>query len=222
MKKFDTYINESNIISIEEKLSFGDKIDKIICKIMGYEFVTQDEYIKRLKKVVEECSDNKCSIIVKKYSQVKDSLNDCLNKNEELSSAYWGKFSIEKGIKEAHWWNDIELSDNVPFVCYYSRENKDKYVLEPESLWFIKEKTKKGTREVMKGLMSLDTENPSTLGWMIKNIRVPQTLNYEQWEADKKKKDEEKKKQEQESIKASIERMEKELVQLKKLVKENK
>ena len=67
--------------------------------------------------------------------------------------------------------------------------------------------------------LSLNTDDPIEFGWRIKNVKIPQTLDYEQWEANEKKEAEEKKKQEQESIKASIKRMEDELAQLKELVK---
>ena len=219
MKSISEYIiTESEITSINEKLSFGDKLYYIACKIMGLDCMTQGKYIKELKKFVEDHSNNKVSIIVKTYKQIKNDFDNCLNKEEELDSSDWGKFNIEKGIKEGHWWNDIKLEDNFPFVCYYNRSNKDKYVLEPDSLWFIKEKDKKGNRE-MTGYLSLDSENPAAFGWSVKNIRIPQALDYNAYIEDKKKQSEEKKKKEQESIKASIKRMEDELAKLKELVK---
>ena len=219
MMSLKEYITESEVISINEKLSFGDKIDYFIfTKIFKQDWVTQEQYIKRVKKVVEENSDNKVSIILKKYKDIKKDLSNCLNKDEELSSHDWGTFSIEKGIKEAHWWNDIKLEDDFPFLCYYNRSNKDKYVLEPDSLWFLKQKNAKGNRELMGGL-SLDTEDERSFGWLIKNYRIPQALDYAKWEEERNKKDEEFKKKEQESIKASIKRMEDELVKLKELVK---
>lgn len=211
MKSISIYINE--------KLSFKDKFYKFTCKIMGLDCVTQEEYIKDFKKAVEEYSDDKCSIIVKTLKQVRRDFNNCLNKDEELTSHDWGKFNIKKGIEEGHWWNDITLSDDVPFVCYYSKENTDKFVLEPDSLWFISAKTKKGNRDIMGGLM-LNAENPASMGWCIKNIRIPQTLDYDKWLEDEKIKNEEEKKKEKESINATIQRMENELAQLKKLVKD--
>ena len=126
--------------------------------------------------------------------------------------------TIEKNIGKGKWFNDITLNDNTPFVCYYSKDNKDKYVLEQDSLFFIAEKKKKGYREIKSGLY-LNANDPEAFGWEVKNVKIPQALDYEQWEANEKKKTEEKKKQEQESIKASIKRMEDELAQLKKLVK---
>lgn len=203
---------------INEKLSLSDKFDKIMCKIMGIECVTQEEYIKELKKCVENCSDDKCSIIVKTRKQVEDSLNQCLNKDEEMSSHEWGKFTIEKGIKGCHWFNDIKLEDNVPFICYYNRSNKNEYILEPESLWFISAKTKRGYRRLMGGLDVRNLDNPKTLGWCIKNIRIPQLLDYNGWLENEKKADQKRKEEEQKSIKASIERMEQELSELKKLI----
>lgn len=219
MMTLKEYILESKINPINEKLSFGDKIDYFIfTKIFKQDWVTQAQYIKRVKKVVEENSDNKVSIILKKYKDIKKDFSNCLNKDEELSSHDWGTFTIEKGIKEAHWWNDIKLEDDFPFMCYYNRSNKDKYVLEPDSLWFLKQKNAKGNRELMGGL-SLDTENERSFGWLIKNYRIPQALDYAKWEEERNKKDAEFKKKEQESIKASIKRMEDELNKLKELVK---
>ena len=212
------YILESEINQINEKLSFGDKLYYIGCKIMGLECVTQGKYIKEFKKFVENRSDNKVSIIIKTYKQIKNDLNNCLNKDEELSSHDWGKFNIEKGIKEGHWWNDITLEDNFPFVCYYNRSNKDKYILEPDSLWFIKQKDKNGNRNIMGGLW-LDDDDPAKFGWAITNIRIPQALDYDKWLDDKNKQSEEEKKHEQENIKATIKRMEDELNKLKELVK---
>lgn len=212
------YITESEITSINEKLSFSDKLYYIGCKIMGLDCMTQGKYIKELKKFVEDNSNNKVSIIVKTYKQIKNDLNNCLNKDEEIMSHDWGKFSIERGIKEAHWFNGISLEDNFPFVCYYNRSNKNKYVLEPDSLWFIKSKDKNGNREMI-GYLSLDSENPAAFGWTVKNIRIPQALDYNAYLEDKKKQSEEEKKKEQESIKATIKRMEDELAKLKELVK---
>ena len=219
MMTLKEYILESKINQINEKLSFGDKIDYVIfTKIFKQEGVTQEQYIKRVKKVVEENSDNKVSIILKKYKDIKKNFSNCLNKDEELSSHDWGTFTIERGIKEAHWWNDIKLEDNFPFMCYYNRSNKDKYVLEPDSLFFIKQKNEKGNRELM-GYLSLDEDNPAAFGYLIKHLRIPQALDYDAWLENKKKQDEEEKKKEQESIKASIKRMEDELAKLKELVK---
>ena len=219
MMTLKEFILESKIKQINEKLSFGDKIEYFIfTKIFKQDWVTQAQYIKRVKKVVEENSDNKVSIILKKYKDIKKDFSNCLNKDEELSSHDWGTFSIEKGIKEAHWWNDIKLEDNFPFLCYYNRNDKDKYVLEPDSLWFLKQKNAKGNRELMGGL-SLDTENEHSFGWLIKNYRIPQALDYTKWEEERNKKNAEFKKKEQESIKASIKRMEDELNKLKELVK---
>ena len=66
------YISESEITSINEKLSFGDKIDYFIfTKIFKQDWVTQEQYIKRVKKVVEENSDNKVSIILKNLNLTK-------------------------------------------------------------------------------------------------------------------------------------------------------
>ena len=76
MKQFKEYINE--------KLSFRDALYKVSCKIMGLECITQDKYIKELKAFVQEHSNNKCSIIVKTYKQIKSDLNNCLNKNENV------------------------------------------------------------------------------------------------------------------------------------------
>lgn len=212
MKQFKEYINE--------KLSLRDKIDYFIfTKIFKQDWVTQEQYIKRVKKVVEENSDNKVSIILKKYKDIKNDFSNCLNKDEELSSHEWGTFSIEKGIKEAHWWNDIKLEDDFPFLCYYNRSDKDKYVLEPDSLWFLRRKNAKGNRAILGGL-SLDTEDERSYGWLIKNYRIPQALDYAKWEEERNKKDAEFKKKEQESIKASIKRMEEELSKLKEIIKE--
>ena len=72
------YITESEVISINEKLSFSDKLYYIGCKIMGLDCMTQGKYIKELKKFVEEQSDNKVSIIIKKYKDIKSDLNNKL------------------------------------------------------------------------------------------------------------------------------------------------
>ena len=88
-------------------------------------------------------------------------------------------FNIEKGILEAHWWNDIHLVDDQPFVCYYNRKNKDKYILEQESLWFLREK-KNGYRTLEGGLM-LDTSEPYSYGSMIIKRCIPQALDYDKW-----------------------------------------
>ena len=214
------YILESEINTISEKLSLGNKINYFIfTKIFKQDWVTQEQYIKRVKKVVEENSDNKVSIIIKTYKQIKNDFDNCLNKDEELISHDWGKFNIEKGIKEGHWWNDIKLEDNFPFMCYYNRSNKDKYVLEPDSLWFLEQKNAKGNREILGGL-ELDTEIDHSFGWLIQNYRIPQALDYAKWEEERNKKDAEFKKKEQESIKASIKRMEEELSRLKELTKD--
>ena len=208
------YITESEITSINEKLSFSDKLYYIGCKIMGLDCMTQGKYIKELKKFVEEQSDNKVSIIIKKYKDIKSDLNNCVNKDEK----FYANLEIENSIKDGHWWNNIKLDDNFPFVCYYNRSNKDKYVLEPDSLFFIKQKNEKGNRELM-GYLSLDEDNPAAFGYLIKHLRIPQALDYDAWLENKNKQDEEEKKKEQESIKASIKRMEDELAKLKELVK---
>ncbi len=187
---------------------------------MGLECITQDKYIKELKAFVQEHSNNKCSIIIKTYKQIKSDLNNCLNKNENvpISISNSINMTIKEAINKGKWFNNITLNDNTPFVCYYSKDNKDKYVLEPDSLFFIAAKTNKGYREIKCGLW-LDADDPAAFGWQVKNVKIPQALDYEQWEANEKKKADEKKKQEQESIKASIKRMENELAQLKKIIK---
>ena len=218
MMTLKEYIYESEVISINEKLSFGDAFYKFCCKIYGLECVTQDKYIKKIKAFVQEHSNNKCSIIIKTYKQIKSDLDNCLNQNENVPMVGGGHMTIKEAIDKGKWFNDITLNDNTPFVCYYSKDNKNKYVLEQDSLFFIAAKTKKGYRDIISGL-SLNTDDPIEFGWRIKNVKIPQTLDYEQWEANEKKEAEEKKKQEQESIKASIKRMEDELAQLKELVK---
>ena len=82
----------------------------------------------------------------------------------------------------------------------------------------IATKTKKGYREIKCGLW-LNADDPAAFGWQVKNVKIPQALDYDQWKANEKKKADEKKKQEQESIKATIKRMENELAQLKKIIK---
>lgn len=212
MKQFKEYITE--------KLSFRDAFYKFSCKIMGLECITQDKYIKELKAFVQENSNNRCSIIIKTYKQIKSDLNNCLNKNENvpISISNSINMTIKEAINKGKWFNNITLNDNTPFVCYYSKDNKDKYVLEPDSLFFIAAKTNKGYREIKCGLW-LDDDDPAAFGWRVKNVKIPQALDYEQWEANEKKKADEKKKQEQESIKASIKRIENELAQLKKIIK---
>lgn len=212
MKSLNNYITE--------KLSFSDAFYKFSCKIMGVECITQDKYIKELKSFVQEHSNNKCSIIIKTYKQIKSDLNNCLNKNEyvDIPISNGPNMTIKEAINKGKWFNDITLNDNTPFVCYYSKDNKDKYVLEPDSLFFIAAKTKKGYREIKCGLW-LNADDPAAFGWQVKNVKIPQALDYDQWKANEKKKADEKKKQEQESIKATIKRMENELAQLKKIIK---
>lgn len=217
MKSIKEYIN-IELTPISEKLSFGDTIYKLGCKIMGLECITQDKYIKELKNFVQEHSNNKCSIIIKTYKQIKSDIDNCLNKNENIPVSGGGNMTIEEAINKGKWFNDITLNDNTPFVCYYSKANKDKYVLEQDSLFFIAAKTKKGYREIKGGLW-LKADDPEAFGWLVKNVKIPQTLDYKQWEADEKKEIEKKKEQEQQSIKASIKRMEEEITRLKELIK---
>ena len=200
-------------------LTFWDKVDKyFFAKIFGWEVLTQAEYTLRLKKFVEENSDNQVSICLKKYREVKKDIENCLNKEEKISSHEWGDFTIEKGILEAHWWNDIHLVDEQPFVCYYNRNNKDKYVLEPDSLWFLREK-KKGKYRTLEGGLCLDPSESYSYGAMIIKRCIPQALNYDKWYQEAIEKHKKYLEEKKESVQERIKNIEKELKELKKLLK---
>ena len=203
-------------------LTFWDKVHKYFFGkvIFHCEILTQAEYVLRVKKFVEEHSDNQVSICIKKYKEVKKDLDNCLNKTEEVTSHDWGTFNIEKGILEAHWWNDIHLVDDQPFVCYYNRKNKDKYILEQESLWFLREK-KNGYRTLEGGLM-LDTSEPYSYGSMIIKRCIPQALDYDKWYKEATERYNKYLEKQKQSVQERIKNIESELKQLKELLKDKK
>ena len=200
-------------------LTFWDKVDKLFfCKIFNCDHPTQAEYVLRLKKFVEDNSNNQVSICIKKYREAKKDIDNCLNKNEQISSHDWGEFTIEKGILEAHWWNDIHLVDEQPFVCYYNRDNKDKYVLESDSLWFLREK-KKGKYRTLEGGFSLDPNSMDSFAYTILNRCIPQALDYDKWYKEATERHNKYLEEKKQSVQERIKNIENELSELKNLLK---
>lgn len=224
MRQIDNYIKSSHIISLNEKYSLKDKFQIFINKVyFGDNWMTNAEYVNKLKKFVNEHSDGKVGIVIKKYKDIMKSLGDCLNINENTLKGHYDKsVTLKNALETGTWFGDIELTDDTPFICYYNKDKSDKYVIEPFSMCFMSQRTKDGYRDLVGQLIlepdELDPENPKTFGYEIVHERIPQTLDWDAWEAEEKKKSEEQKRKEQENVEKRIKEIEDELEQLKKSI----
>lgn len=153
MKSLNNYICE--------KLSFKDKIQYKIDKLLGLHPILQEEYLKNLKNFIREKSNNEIGCVVKTVKQISNDLDNCINKDEYLLESigltYDDDYTIEEMIINKKWYSN-KLDDNDPFVCLYSiNGDKNKYYVLSESPCFIKQKDKNGNRKVIGGL-DLETD----------------------------------------------------------------
>lgn len=172
-------------------LSFKDKIDYFISnKIFGIDLTTQYEYICYLKNAIEEFSDDKVRICIKSVKEIVNDIDNCINKDDELTrpkkKGYENITTLGNALKEKLFWNNIELSDTRPFVCYYSVDDKQHFYVEPNSICFISDKTEKGTRPII-GCLCLDSDDEFSFGHLLKNQTIPRILNPDEFEEKRKK-----------------------------------
>lgn len=201
MKSLSEYINE--------RLSLGDAIFRFVSqKVFGNDFAkTQAEFAKDIKNFLSEHSNDKVKMVIMKVKDIEKKLSNCINKNDNLLVTK--VLTIEEGIKEHKWYNDIELLDNTPFVCFYNVDDKDKFYLWQDSLFFFSTKDNKGNRP-LKQFLTFQEEHNSYAGEFFTDIVIPRVLDPEKW--NKEHKENENKK----NIQARIDAIEKELKELKK------
>jgi hypothetical protein len=161
---------------INEKLSLGDKFIKISNKwLFGIDSPSQDEYVKRIKSFVKTQSGGNCSIMIKRTRELVRDIDNVLN--ADLSSVYNtcvaddGKPTLKQALKTKMWYNDMEISDETPFVCYYMKGKKG-YFVDVYSPFFMSVKLPDGTRP-LKNRFSLDVNNVCSLGYEIVNEIIP-------------------------------------------------
>ena len=218
MKSLTQYIQEN--YQIEEKLSFGKVIDKWITQnILRIDVKEQHETATYIKNKIDELSDGKIGVSIMKVKEIEEKMNNCINKDEELVRPAPSKTTtLEKAFKERIFWNNIKLFDDTPFICFYSKENKDKFFVWDNSPWYFGRKDKKGNREI-RNYPIIDKkykDDVETVTWFFYNVMFPQILDPEGWK--------EKQKQEKEEIKKNakerIEAIQKELEELKKQIED--
>lgn len=198
--------------TINEKLSLGDKFSKFIAKYLyntkAYE---QHECAKYIKKEADNLSDGQIGTSVIKVKEIESKMSNCINAKDEVIRPS-GKDTLEDSFKKKIFWNDIELREDTPFVCFYSKEDKDKFYVWPESPWFFCSKDNKGNRPLLAypNLTHPDEEN--TDGNYLKNYVFPRILDPEKWKEEQKAK----KKEIQKNYEARIKHLEDELNKLKK------
>lgn len=218
MKSLVQFIQES--YQIEEKLSFGKAIDKWITKnILRIDVKEQHETAKYIKNKIDELSDGKIGVSIMSAKEIEAKMNNCINADEEIARPAPSKTTtLEKAIKERIFWNNIKLFDDTPFICFYSKENKDKFFVWDNSPWYFEEKDKKGNRKMM-GWPIIDKkykDNTETVTWFFYNVMFPKILDPEGWKEKQKQEKEEIKK----NTKARIEAIQKELEELKKQIED--
>lgn len=194
---------------INEKLSARDAIFRFVSqKVFGDDFAkTQAEFAKDIKKFLSEHSDDKVKMVIMKVKDIEKKLSNCINKEDNLLVTK--TFTIEQGIKAYKWYNDIELLNETPFVCFYNVDNRDKFYLWQDSLFFFSSKDNKGNRP-LKQFLTFKEEHNSYAGEFFTEIVIPRVLDPEKW--NKEHKESENKK----NVQARIKAIEKELEELKK------
>lgn len=161
---------------INEKLSFGDKFIKISNKwLFGIDSPSQDEYVKRIKSFVKTQSGGSCSITIKRAKELVRDMDNILN--ADLSSAYNtcaaddGEPTLRQALKTKMWYNDMEISDDTPFVCYYMKGRKG-YFVDVLSPFYMSVKLQDGTRP-LKNHFTIDVNDVNSLGYEIVNEIIP-------------------------------------------------
>ena len=216
MKYISEYINESAIISIDEKLSMGDAIFKFINKtIFRIDTKTQSDVVKMISKFVEEHSDGQVKTHIMRLKELDSKLNNCINKND----TFW--YSEDKTVGEAittrKYWKNLVLVDDTPFICFYNKDNKTKFYLWIDSPAFLTSKDKKGNRPLM-GYPELDPNNDLSFGALLVDDIIPRVIDPEKWQQEQKEKKAKQKEEEKKIAKKRIENIEKELEELKKII----
>ena len=211
MKHLSTYINE--------KLSLSDNISRIMTKIVfGKGFArTQSEVAKYLKDHVEEWSDGKVSVSIMRVKEIEANMSKCINKNDEL--VIDTDITIEQGIKRHEWYNRIKIIDETPFACFYAKDNKDKFYLYQDSVFYFSHKDEEGNRPLKHNLHFIgDGGEETTVEYFFRNTVIPRVLDPEKWEEEQAALDKEHKEEQRKNMNARIKTIEKELAELKKQI----
>lgn len=161
---------------INEKLSFGDKFIKISNKwLFGIDSPSQDEYVKRIKSFVKTQSGGSCSITIKKAKELVRDIDNVLNADLSTIHNTWvaddGEPTLRQALKTKMWYNDMEISDDTPFVCYYMKGKKG-YFVDVRSPFYMSVKLPDGTRP-LKNHFNLDVNNFYSVGYEIVNEIIP-------------------------------------------------
>lgn len=169
MKNLTTYITE--------KLSAKDTVFRTVSRsVFGKDFAkTQSEFAKDLKNHVEEYSDGKVSMNIMKVKDIEPKLSDCVNKEHDLLE-YKG-LTVEDGIIERLWRDNVKLSDDTPFVCFYNKSNNKFYVWE-DSLLYFSTKDTNNNRPLMKTLTFKEKQN-NYIEKFLKDTVIPSLLGSE-------------------------------------------
>ncbi len=218
MKTINSYINESYIMPIDEKLSIGDAIFKFINKtIFRIDTKTQSEVVKMISKFVEEHSNDQVKTHIMRLKELDSKLNNCINKDDN----FW--YSENKTVGEAitarEYWKNLDLVDDTPFICFYNKDNKTKFYVWIDSPVFLTAKDKKGRRPLM-GWPELDPNNDLSYGKVLIDDIIPRVIDDEKWQQEQKEKKAKQKEEDKKNAMKRIEAIEKELEELKNIVKD--
>lgn len=220
MKTIDIYINESYITPIDEKLSIGDAIFKFINKtIFRIDTKTQSEVVKMISKFVEEHSNDQVKTHIMRLKELDSKLNNCINKNDHFLYSDDKIKTFGEAITIREYWKDLDLVDDTPFICFYNKDNKNKFYAWVDSPLFFTAKDKKGRRPLM-GWPELDTNNNLSYGKVLIDDIIPRVIDPEKWEQTQKEKKAKQKEEDKKNAMKRIEAIEKELEELKNIVKD--
>ena len=218
MKAIKDYINESYIIDIDEKLSIGDAIFKFINKtIFRIDTKTQADVLKMIAKFMDEYSNGQVKTCLMRQKELESKLYNCINKDDN----FWYSDHIHtfgEAIKTRKYWNNVELVDDTLFVCFYNKDDKSRFYAWDESPSFFAAKDKRGNRPLM-GFPELDPNNELSYGYRLVNYVIPRVIDPKKWEKEQEEKKAKEKEEEKKNTMKRIENIEKELAELKKIVK---